>query len=234
MRALAFPPESLAVPTENAGFAHPGLHQTTIAMKTTILLPAAALATANLATAAIGIVEATGQFSVNGSTTYISSIGAPSNARLDGYDFGTFNPTVGDTLTLANWYFENYAWNGGDTPPGGGTNNNWLDDANTATLNLVIAGNDHTQTLTQSGVSGNNRFWNNSPDTVDILAGLPNGTYTITASVSYTFNEWTGVKNVLTSSNNGPSTASFTVIPEPASAALGLLGATLLLRRRRN
>ena len=203
-------------------------------MKTTILLPVTVLASSHLATAAIGIVEATGEFSVNGTSTYVSSIGVPSNARLDGYDFGTFNPTVGDTLTLTNWYFENYAWNGGDTPPGGNTNNNWLDDANSATLTLVVAGNDRTQILSQTGASGNNRFWNNSPDTVDILAGLPNGTYTITASVSYTFNEWTGVKNILTSSGNGASTASFTVIPEPGSAALGLLGSVLLLRRRRN
>lgn len=204
-------------------------------MKLSILLPVATLAAAPVASAAIGIVEATGQFNVNGTTTYISTIGVPGNDRLDGYNFGTFNPTVGDSLSLTNWYFENYAYNGGGIPSGGTTNNNWLNDANTATLNLVIAGTANNQPLTQSGVDVNNRFWNNSPDTVNILAGLPNGTYTLTASVTYTFNEWDGANtNVLTSANNGPSTASFTVIPEPANASLALLGATLLLRRRRN
>ena len=177
--------------------------------------------------AATGVVESTGQFQVNSSTAYLSSVGALSNTRLNGYNFGTFNPTVGDSLVLSNWYFENYAYNGG-------IGNNWLDGANTATLNLSINSVSNNQSLTQTSVSGNNRFWNNSPDSVNLLSGLSNGVYTLVTSVTYTFNDWNGSNTtVLTSSNNGVATATFTVVPEPATSLLAALGTLLLFRRRK-
>ena len=87
-----------------------------------------------IANADVGVNEATGQFQLPGgsSATYVSAIGAGSNPRLNGYDFGSVNALTGQTLLLQNWYFENYAYNGGGTPPGGTTNNNWLDSANIA------------------------------------------------------------------------------------------------------
>lgn len=68
---------------------------------------------------------------------------------------------------------------------------------------------------------------------MNLLSGLSNGVYTLVTSVTYTFNEWTGTTNVLTSSNNGVATSTFTVVPEPASALLGAISTLFLLRRRR-
>jgi MYXO-CTERM domain-containing protein len=181
---------------------------------------------------AIGVVESTGLFTVNSNDVYLSPIpGSTSNTNLNNYDFGDFNPATGDTLVLKNWFLENYAYNSGGT---GTFDNNWINSGNSATLILTINGIFNNQSLSYDSSSGNNHFWNNSPDTVNLLTGLSNGDYTLSVSIEYTFNQYDGSQtNVHTSSNNGPATASFTVVPEPASAALGLLGATLLLRRRR-
>ncbi|MFZ9940517.1 MAG: PEP-CTERM sorting domain-containing protein [Luteolibacter sp.] len=177
---------------------------------------------------ATGVVESTGEFQINSSTIYLSSIGVPGNARLDGYNLGTFDTSLGQTLVLSNWFFENYAYNAGSG------SDNWLDGSNTATLNLSISSVSNNQTLTQATVSGNNRTWNNSPDSVNLLSGLANGVYTLVTSVTYTYNDWNGSStSVLTSSNNGVATATFTVVPEPATSLLGALGTLLLFRRRK-
>lgn len=202
-------------------------------MKLINAVSAAMCMTVGISFGAIGVVESTGQFTVNASTIFLSPIpGSSSNTDLNSYNFGTFNPSSGDTLTLANWYLENYAFNSGGT---GTFDNNWIDGgSNSATLVLSVAGVSNDQALTHSSQSGNNHFWNNSPDEVNLLSGLTNGTYTLSVSVSYTFNQWTGDQTIVnTSTGNGPASATFTVVPEPSSAALGLLGAGLLLRRRR-
>jgi MYXO-CTERM domain-containing protein len=181
---------------------------------------------------AIGVVESTGQFTVNSSTIFRSPIpGSTSNLGLNGYDFGTFDPSVGDSLTLTNWYLENYAYNSGGT---GTFDNNWVTNGNSATLILSIDSVSNNQPLAYLSSSGNNHFWSNSPDSVNLLTGLSNGSHTLSVSISYTFNQWDGSQTIVnTSTVNGPATATFTVVPEPASAALGLLGALLILRRRR-
>lgn len=199
-------------------------------MKKTASALAAIIIGTGVSHGAIGVVESTGEFQIKGVTTYISPIPnvGSANPALDGYNLGTFNPGVGDTLVLSNWYFENYAYNAGLG------SDNWLSGESTATLNLSINSVTNNQTLTQVGVFGNNRTWNNTPDSVNLLAGLSNGVYTFATSVSYTYNDWNGSNtSVLTSNNNGPATATFTVVPEPASSTLGLVGAVLLLRRRR-
>ncbi len=199
-------------------------------MKKTASALAAIIIGTGVSHGAIGVVESTGQFLINGVTTYISPIpkGGSTNPALNGYNLGTFSPSVGDTLVLSNWYFENYAYNAGSG------SDNWLDGSSTATLNLSVNSVTNNQTLTQVATAGNNRTWNNTPDSVNLLAGLSNGVYTFNTSVSYTYNNWNGSNtSVLTSNNNGPATATFTVVPEPASSTLGLVGAVLLLRRRR-
>jgi hypothetical protein len=67
----------------------------------------------------------------------------------------------------------------------------------------------------------------------NILSGLTNGNYTLEVFTQITTN---GVNEAGTVFNNvGGSNykATFTVVPEPASATMGILGAALLLRRRR-
>lgn len=202
-------------------------------MKLRVIVPALGLLSAVSSFGAIGVVESTGQFTVNASTVYLSPIpGSTSNANLNGYNLGNFNPAVGDSLLLSNWYLENYAYNSGGT---GTFDNNWIDGgSNSATLILSINSVSNNQTLSHASQSGNNHFWNNTPDSVDLLSGLSPGSYSLSVSVTYTFNQWDGSQTIVnTSTNNGPATATFTVVPEPTSGALGLIGAALLLRRRR-
>ena len=188
----------------------------------------AAITSTGLSFGATGVVESTGEFQINSSTSYLSSIGALSNTRLDGYNFGTFDISAGDSLWLSNWFFENYAYNAG------AGSDNWITSSNTATLNLTINSVSNNQTFTYASQSGNNHFWNNSPDSINLLSGLSNGVYTMVTSVTYTYNDWNGSSTtVLTSSNNGVATSTFTVVPEPASTLLGSIGAIFLLRRRR-
>jgi uncharacterized protein (TIGR03382 family) len=86
--------------------------------------------------------------------------------------------------------------------------------------------------------SGNDRFWSTGSATQNLLTN--NGAGTL-AEGNYTFHAyWEGYTNGVNTagnifqSNGGNNyTATFTVIPEPASAALGLIGTALLLRRRR-
>ena len=211
-------------------------------MKTTLLtvLTATACAAAT-ATADVGVNEATGAFTFpgSGSPSYVSAIGAGQNPRLNGYSFGSINSVTGESLTLWNWYFENYAYNGGSTPPGAATNNNWLDGSNVANLVVTISqgATQVSQTtffLTQTAVSGNNRFWQlaGASQGTNLAAGLANGSYTVTFNTFWNFNQWTGSVSQV-STNTGASSSTFTVVPAPGALALlgvaGLAGA----RRRR-
>ncbi len=204
------------------------------ALSLSVLLASAALAD-------VGVVEATGAFQLGGasSTSYVSAIGAASNPRLNGYDFGSVNALTGQTLLLQNWYFENYAYNGGSTPFGAATNNNWLDATNEAAVHVTIYSNGSVIStrkfaLDQTGVSGNNRFWQltGSAQNTNIAAGLANGTYAVELFSAYDANQWTGSVSKFTALSP-TSVASFTVIPAPGALALlgvaGIVGA----RRRR-
>ncbi len=208
-------------------------------MKFTILsLP---LLLASAAIADVGVVEATGQFQLAGgsSSTYVSAIGAGSNPRLNGYDFGSVNALTGQSLLLQNWYFENYAYNGGGTPPGGTTNNNWLDANNIASLVVTVMQgstqlSSNTYSLYQASVSGNNRFWQLSVPARDtnLAGGLSNGSYSVTFTTTYNFNQFNGS----TSQVNGTTTTStgtFSVVPGPGAAALLGLAGLITSRRRK-
>ena len=194
-----------------------------------------------VANAEVGVVQATGQFQLPGgsSATYVSAIGAGQNPRLNGYDFGSVNALTGQTLLLQNWYFENYAYNGGSTPPGATTNNNYLDGANIASLVVTLSQgssqlSSNTYGLYQTVVSFNNRSWQlvGAYQGMNLAAGLPNGSYSVSFTTTYNFNQYDGS----TSQVNGTtaaSTGTFTVVPAPGALALlgvaGLIGA----RKRR-
>ena len=86
----------------------------------------------------VGIVETTAAVNNGTGTVYVSATGGGANPRWSGYNFGTFDLglTPGSTLNLTNFYFENYAYNGGAIPPGGSFNDNWLATESTATFKL--------------------------------------------------------------------------------------------------
>ena len=208
-------------------------------MKFAVLSLPAVLASAALAD--VGVVEATGAFQLAGasSTSYVSSIGAGQNPRLNGYDFGSVNTLTGQSLLLQNWYFENYAYNGGSTPTGAATNNNWLDGSNVAALLMSIysganlVSNQKLQ-LVQTGSSGNNRFWQltGAAQGTNLAAGLANGTYTVQFSNVYDANQWTGSVSQF-NTYTATSTASFTVIPAPGAVALVGVAGVITSRRRK-
>ena len=198
------------------------------------------LAVAAFAHADIGVVEATGAFQLGGasSTSYISAIGAASNPRLDGYDLGVVDGSLGQSLLLQNWYFENYAYNGGSTPTGAATNDNWLDGSNIAALLVTIKSGStvlstNTYALTQTGNAGNNRFWQlaSASQNANLAASLANGSYTVEFTTTFNANQWTGFVSQF-NATTATSTASFSVVPAPgALALLGLAG--FATRRRR-
>jgi len=201
------------------------------------------LAFAGRARADVGVVETTGALLVNGGlTTYLSTIGQLANPRWAGYDLGTFNVAAGQSLALTNFYFENYAYNGGSIPPGGSFNDNWLDNASAATFRLLRdAAPIYQASMRQSNVSGNNRNWDLAAlgVSVDVLAGLSSGTHTLAYEIDWNYNQWTGSAVI---QGNRKATASgvatFVVVPEPsvwASLGIGLaFGGYSIWQRRRS
>ncbi|NBX37019.1 MAG: hypothetical protein EBR10_07325 [Planctomycetes bacterium] len=195
------------------------------------------LAAGNFAAAGVGVVEATGAFLVGGSSSpsYVSAVGAPYNPVLDQFIFNDVQPFV--PLILGNWYFENYAYNGGNIPAGALSNDNWLDGSNTASLAVTVmsGGNvisSNSYELFQTGVSGNNRFWQLSApaQNTNLSAGLSNGSYSISFRTTFTFNVWSGFVST-GSSTTATSVATFSVVPAPG--AIALIGAAGLLGSRR-
>jgi hypothetical protein len=196
--------------------------------------------------AEVGVVEATGAFSVNGgANVFVSSIGGGDNPRWSGYDFGNFDLTVPNTLTLENFYFENYAYNGGTVPPGGSFNDNWLDGSSTATL--TIYRNDvaiYSTPLRNSTTSGNNKNWDISATgvSIDLLDGVTQtGPQNFGFIVDWTYNQWTGSEVLvggIATSPGGDAISDVTAVPEPSTYALLALAAAGLgahvIRRRRS
>ena len=125
----------------------------------------------------VGIVETTAAVNNGTGTVYVSATGGGANPRWSGYNFGTFDLglTPGSTLNLTNFYFENYAYNGGAIPPGGSFNDNWLATESTATFKLYRDSSlINTTSMRQSAVAGNNRNWDLSASgvSVNILGDL--------------------------------------------------------------
>ena len=184
------------------------------------------------ANAGYGVVEATGAFQLPGGSTtkYVSEVGGGSNARIQGYDFGSVNTLTGQTLLLQNFYFENYAYDGG-----GG--NNWLDGSSKATLHVSIVGEGYVSSknfaLKQTSTNGNNRNWDMATGTnTNFATGLASGTYSIGFDVSYSYNIWTGSQSV-GYAYTGESTGTFTILPVPGPGAFALLGLAGFIGTRR-
>jgi hypothetical protein len=207
-----------------------------------IALGLAAITTESFAD--VGIVETTAAVNNGTETVYVSATGGGSNPRWSGYNFGTFDLslTPGPTLNLTNFYFENYAYDGGSVPPGGSFNNNWLVAESTATFKLFRDSTLlNTTSMRQSNVNGNNRNWDLAASgvSINILDGLSgNGTYNLSWTIDWTYNQWSGSAVVVgTTQSTSGGNATFSTIPEPSSSllmGLGLAGLAVLRRTRKN
>ena len=211
-------------------------------MKNIILIIATALALNFTALADIGIVETTANINNGAAAVYASTVGGGSNPRWAGLNLGTYDLNAGATLALNNFYFENYAYNGGNVPAGGQYNNNWLATESTATFKLYRDSTLlNTTAMRNSAVNGNNRNWDLAASgvSINLLDGLSgNGTYNLSWTIDWTYNQWSGSATIVgsTQSTSGGN-ATFSTIPEPSSSllmGLGLAGLAVLRRTRKN
>jgi hypothetical protein len=208
--------------------------------------------------AAVQILETLMLFKVNGVDTYRSGDradgGTFSNPRLSLAGFGetSFNPGAGNSLLLDRVYLKTNAWDGGATPDGGGTSNNWLNAGNFVGLNYSITsagGSDNWQYIrAPNSVDAFVDEWNAPNLNRNLLSGLSAGTYTFKYYFDVEYNSWTGTATVLghtydavgvqAGAGNAPnlanaSSTTFTVVPEPSTGMLMGLGVAGLLVVRR-
>ena len=195
--------------------------------------------------AGAGVVESTSLLSLKGGAgSYYSTVGGGSNQRWAGTDLGLLNlATSSDTLTLNNFFFTNYAFNGGSQPAGATTNNNWLDGSSTAVFKIYRDSSLLSQVnMRLSSVSGNDRFWDlgATPTAINLLADLQGSGSPITRSLNWTI-DWTfnqhngGTTSTVTTQSTSGGNMIFRTIPEPSSGSLLLagIGSLIVIRRFR-
>jgi hypothetical protein len=229
-------------------------------MKNTFKLMAGILAIglASSGNAAVQIWETLMLFKVNGVDTYRQGDRADSgtfyNPRLsvDGFGATSFDLGAGNSLLLDRVFLKTNHWNGGTTPDGGGSNDNWIPTSHQVGLNYSITptgGADSWQYIQAANtVSGNVQEWNISSLNRSLLSGLSAGTYSFKYYFDVTYNSWTGSATVLghtydavgvqAGAGNAPnlanaSSTTFTVVPEPSTGMLMGLGVAGLLVVRR-
>lgn len=142
--------------------------------------------------------------------------------EFDGANLGTF--TVGAEVYLTGQQ-KSYKNNG--------------TDVSAHTLFWSLDGGATSSTLGygfQADLGGGNQRWgadNTGGLTSNILSGLTPGSYTLSVWSTITTNGTDAATTIFNNKGGINYNANFTVVPEPASAGLGLIGTLLLLRRRR-
>ncbi len=159
----------------------------------------------------------------SGTQQYFNIMGGV-GTNFQGFNFGTFNPSAGQTLVL-NGFEVNTFQNSGD-------------DIQSAFGDYRIREKGTTFTETSLGfrnVTNGDKKWDVTNLNVNLLAGLSNGTYTFDI-----YTRAHGVNNGFSFDlydNNGGAnyTATFTVVPEPSTWAAGILAFSALgfAQRRR-
>ncbi len=201
-------------------------------LKHTIILPALGLALATGAQAAAGFFGSFINITTNGSAAWQAM------GTFNGSSLGTFDKSAGQTLAITGG--EGLTWESdGDEvtsvamqysiqPTGGTHSHTALNLKQTAEGSFSDA---LGQSYTSPGGSWNTK-WSDPSDwgSVDVLDGLSNGTYELQVYLT-----GDGDAGPIVEDNGGAYyTATFTVVPEPSSAALlGLGGLALILRRRK-
>ncbi len=194
-------------------------------MKLRNLIVSVALLTTGAAFAATGVYESYGVLKINTSAvnTYFDMQASTANPDFQGANLGTFDTTVGNTLLLSGGEIK--TWKNGLSNVTGGK----------FAYQVYLTGNT-PGSFAELGLNwvadlgGGDQKWDKTNADVNLLSGLGDGNYTLEV-FAYSTTAGDGPQY----SNNGGANykASFTVVPEATSAALGLIGAALLLRRRR-
>jgi hypothetical protein len=191
-------------------------------MKLRNLIAAVVIFAAGNTYAASGIFESYGIVKINASTSYYDMQAATGNPDFQGASFGSFDTSVGNTLTLV----------GGEIK----TFKNGLSNVTGAFFDYRVfkVGNTPGSFIEfslpfDSNIGGGDQKWDNTGENVNLLTGLSNGNYTLEVFARATSSDGTHF------SNNGGANfkASFTVIPEPSAALLGGISMLAMLRRRR-
>lgn len=199
-------------------------------MKLNHLILLASFLSAGTSFGATGLFGSYLQITTSTSTVYRGeAFGAVPN--IDGANLGTFQ--VADTLSLTQSQINTWKNSGGDVTGGEMQYRVYFTSGTPGSFTTVGYGFQADAPFTnlagQSITGFGDQAWGNT--TPINLMGLTsgNGNYTLEVFFRAFTNEGDRF------SNNGGSNfkANFTVIPEPSSAALGLLGAMALLRRRR-
>jgi hypothetical protein len=192
--------------------------------------------------AGAGVVESTSLLTIKGGAgSYYSTVGGGSNQRWAETNLGLLDlATSSDTLTLNNFFFTNYAFNGGSQPAGASTNNNWLDGSSSAVFKIYRDSSLLSQVnMRLSSVSGNDRFWDlgATPTAINLLADLQGSGSPITRSlnwtIDWTFNQFNGSTSVVTTQSTSGGNMIFQTIPEPSTGMLMGLGVAGLFIVRR-
>ena len=140
---------------------------------------------------------------------------------FNGLNLGTFDVAAGDTLNLV----------GGEAL----TFKNSGSDVTAAFVNYSVDGGPFVAVnlpFNQDNVNGNSgdQRWATDTASVNLLAGLADGTHTLAFFASGTTNGG----DIFDSNGGANYTADFTVVPEPSTIAAGVLAllGTVFLRRR--
>lgn len=156
------------------------------------------------------------------------------NLAPDGFNpilgnLGIINPTLAQSLGLNGFEFNTY--------------NDGGDSVNSASLFYRVTRVGDTPGAFSSiglnspnSVNGNDKFWQLTNAGVSLTNGLLPGDYTVDFYLQNDASFTGGGGGTFVMNNWGPTSgpsASFTVIPEPSAALLGLLVTVGILRRRR-
>ncbi len=143
---------------------------------------------------------------------------------FNGLNLGAFNPTAGDTLTLIGGELLTFKNNSSDIT---GAFINYSIDGG-AFVPVSIPFNEDNINAT----TGDQR-WASTTNAINVLTGLGNGAHTLSFFASAPTNGVNADPQIFDSNSGNNFTASFSVVPEPGSFALALLGSVGLLTLRR-
>jgi hypothetical protein len=191
-------------------------------MKTVLMIGVVSLATAFSSLAAVGIWESYVVLNVNNSgNVYYDANANTAHPDFLGATLGIFNPTV-NSLVLKGGEVKTYKSDNDDVLAGYLHYRVW---ASTPSGSFTAIHLPWVENLSKPG----DQKWQTTSANVNLLSGLPNGTYTVDIYFTARGKAPGGSEFDVYDNRNGLNyTATFSVVPEPATwgliAATGLLG----------